>query len=100
MVYHDHSHFDVRWYLHHSLISLPSSPPRPSYRHAKHSIIDVNKTMISSGRKDAALNPNEEALLQALRQALESSKPIPPNDWIYAEPCLKGEPSKRPVSDI
>lgn len=58
-------------------------------------IIDVNKTMISSGRKDAALNPNEETLLQSLRQSLESSKPIPPNSldlvvrivtrWSYAE---------------
>ncbi|PWI76936.1 phospholipase A-2-activating protein [Purpureocillium lilacinum] len=40
-------------------------------------IISINKTMISSGRKDAALNPGEESVLQALRQALETSKPIP-----------------------
>lgn len=33
--------------------------------------------MISSGRKDAALNPGEEAGLQALRAALESSSAIP-----------------------
>ena len=38
----------------------------------------VNKNMVSSGRKDAALNPGEESLLQSLRQALESAKPIPP----------------------
>ncbi|KAL3956861.1 hypothetical protein ACCO45_009707 [Purpureocillium lilacinum] len=40
-------------------------------------IISINKTMISSGRKDAALNPGEESVLQALRQALETSKSIP-----------------------
>ena len=40
-------------------------------------IIAINKNMISAGRKDAALNPGEEALLQELRAALEASKPIP-----------------------
>ncbi|KAL2209623.1 PFU-domain-containing protein [Sarocladium strictum] len=58
-------------------------------------IIDVNKTMVSSGRKDAALNPNEEALLQSLRESIEASKSIPPNSldlvvrivtrWSYSE---------------
>lgn len=33
--------------------------------------------MVSSGRKDAAFNPGEEALLRSLREALEASKPIP-----------------------
>lgn len=41
-------------------------------------IVSINKNMVSSGRKDAALNPGEEAVLQSLRAALESSKPIPP----------------------
>ncbi|KFA73289.1 hypothetical protein S40288_07263 [Stachybotrys chartarum IBT 40288] len=40
-------------------------------------IISVNKTMISSGRKDAALNPDEEAILRDLRDALEASKQLP-----------------------
>ncbi|OAA55103.1 WD40/YVTN repeat-like-containing domain protein [Cordyceps fumosorosea ARSEF 2679] len=40
-------------------------------------ISSVNKTMISSGRKDTALNPGEESSLQALRTALESSSTIP-----------------------
>ncbi|QUC21261.1 uncharacterized protein UV8b_05504 [Ustilaginoidea virens] len=40
-------------------------------------IMSVNKTMTSSGRKDAALNPGEEAMLQLLREALESGRPIP-----------------------
>lgn len=38
----------------------------------------VNKNMVSSGRKDAALNPGEELILQSLRESLEGSKPIPP----------------------
>ncbi|PNY23395.1 Ubiquitin homeostasis protein lub1 [Tolypocladium capitatum] len=41
-------------------------------------IVSINKNMVSSGHKDAALNPGEEAVLQSLRAALESSKPIPP----------------------
>ncbi|TQV90812.1 polyubiquitin binding protein [Cordyceps javanica] len=40
-------------------------------------ILSVNKTMISSGRKDTALNPGEESSLDALRTALESSSSIP-----------------------
>lgn len=40
-------------------------------------ISGVNKTMISSGRKDTALNPGEESSLHGLRTALESSSPIP-----------------------
>ncbi|KAJ6442384.1 LOW QUALITY PROTEIN: polyubiquitin binding protein (Doa1/Ufd3) [Purpureocillium lavendulum] len=40
-------------------------------------IFSINKNMVASGRKDAALNPGEESVLQSLRQALESSKPIP-----------------------
>lgn len=34
--------------------------------------------MVSSGRKDAALNPGEESTLQSLREALVASQPIPP----------------------
>lgn len=41
-------------------------------------LLTVNKNMISSGRKDAALNPGQESVLQELRQALEASKPPPP----------------------
>ncbi|GAB0134659.1 hypothetical protein EsDP_00003021 [Epichloe bromicola] len=40
-------------------------------------LLNVNKTLISSGRKDAALNPGEESVLQSLREALENSRPIP-----------------------
>ncbi|KAK2592440.1 WD repeat protein Lub1 [Conoideocrella luteorostrata] len=40
-------------------------------------ILNVNKTLISSGRKDAALNPGEESVLLSLREALESGRPIP-----------------------
>jgi phospholipase A-2-activating protein len=40
-------------------------------------ILAINKTMISSGRKDAAFNPDEESVLGALRESLESSKPLP-----------------------
>ncbi|PHH64352.1 hypothetical protein CDD81_4709 [Ophiocordyceps australis] len=39
-------------------------------------IINVNKTMISSGRKDTALNPGQESTLRSLRDALDASKPI------------------------
>ena len=58
-------------------------------------IVDVNKTMIANGRKDASLNPNEEALLQSLRESLDSSKPVPTGaldlvvriitQWSYSE---------------
>ncbi|KOS19465.1 Ubiquitin homeostasis protein lub1 [Escovopsis weberi] len=40
-------------------------------------ITSINKTMISSGRKDVALNPGEANLLQSCREALEASKAIP-----------------------
>ncbi|KAL7956402.1 PFU domain-containing protein [Trichoderma compactum] len=39
-------------------------------------ISNVNKTMVSSGRKDVALNPGEEATLQSSKAALDSSKAI------------------------
>ncbi|KAL7938420.1 PFU domain-containing protein [Trichoderma chlorosporum] len=39
-------------------------------------ISNVNKTMMSSGRKDVALNPGEESTLQSSKAALDSSKPI------------------------
>jgi phospholipase A-2-activating protein len=39
--------------------------------------LTVNKNMISSGRKDAALNPSDESVLSELRAALESNKPVP-----------------------
>jgi phospholipase A-2-activating protein len=32
--------------------------------------------MISSGRKDAALNPGEQSILKAVKETLESSKPV------------------------
>lgn len=38
--------------------------------------------MISSGRKDTALNPGEETSLQALRTALESGSTIPPDSLL------------------
>ncbi|KAG6005667.1 hypothetical protein E4U21_007783 [Claviceps maximensis] len=38
---------------------------------------NVNKTLIASGRKDVALNPGEESVLQSLRTALEKNQPIP-----------------------
>ncbi|RDA90314.1 hypothetical protein CP533_0395 [Ophiocordyceps camponoti-saundersi (nom. inval.)] len=41
-------------------------------------ILSINKNMISSGRKDAALNPGEESTLHSLRAVLETSKPIQP----------------------
>lgn len=51
--------------------------------------------MVSSGRKDAALNPSDESSLQSLRQSLEASKPIPPGsldlvvriltEWPYSD---------------
>ncbi|KAL6858325.1 WD repeat protein Lub1 [Amphichorda felina] len=41
-------------------------------------ILTINKNMVSSGRKDAALNPGEESTLQSLREALVASQPIPP----------------------
>lgn len=40
-------------------------------------ILSINKNMISSGRKDAALNPSDESELRNLRTALESSSSIP-----------------------
>ncbi|KAF5006089.1 hypothetical protein FDECE_7507 [Fusarium decemcellulare] len=42
-------------------------------------ILSINKNMVSSGRKDAALNPADESTLGDLRSALESSKPVPQN---------------------
>ncbi|KAM0198393.1 hypothetical protein ACHAPA_006118 [Fusarium lateritium] len=40
-------------------------------------IFSINKNMVSSGRKDAALNPSDESTLSDLRTALESNKPVP-----------------------
>ncbi|KAF5678472.1 phospholipase [Fusarium heterosporum] len=40
-------------------------------------IFSINKNMVSSGRKDAALNPSDESTLSELRTALESNKPVP-----------------------
>ncbi|KAM3541575.1 hypothetical protein ARSEF1564_005499 [Beauveria bassiana] len=64
---------------------LPALLPQKEYLNisaAKYEVIfnkisSVNKTMISSGRKDAALNPGEESSLHAIRTALESSSSIP-----------------------
>jgi phospholipase A-2-activating protein len=39
-------------------------------------LLNINATMISAGRKDAALNPDEQRTLQSLRESLESSKPV------------------------
>ncbi|KAI5455955.1 ubiquitin homeostasis protein lub1 [Mariannaea sp. PMI_226] len=41
-------------------------------------ILAINKNMVSAGRKDAAFNPDQESTLRALRESLESSKPLPP----------------------
>lgn len=51
--------------------------------------------MVSSGRKDAALNPGEESIIWDLRAALTTSKPLPPKSmdlivriitaWPYSE---------------
>jgi phospholipase A-2-activating protein len=40
-------------------------------------ILSINKNMVSSGRKDAALNPSDESTLSELRTALESKKAVP-----------------------
>ncbi|KAH7308721.1 WD40-repeat-containing domain protein [Stachybotrys elegans] len=40
-------------------------------------IASINKNMIASGRKEAALNPTDLDSLDSLRQALENSKAIP-----------------------
>jgi phospholipase A-2-activating protein len=42
-------------------------------------IATINKNMVSSGRKDAALNPGEEQALKALQEALSTSKTPPPH---------------------
>lgn len=39
-------------------------------------IINVNASMISAGRKDAALNPADQTKLKELRYTLQASKPI------------------------
>ncbi|OLN86566.1 Ubiquitin homeostasis protein lub1 [Colletotrichum chlorophyti] len=39
-------------------------------------ILAINATMISSGRKDAALNPSEQNTLNAAKEAIASSKPV------------------------
>lgn len=41
-------------------------------------ILTINKNMISSGRKDAAFNPDEERILRGLSEALGASTAIPP----------------------
>ncbi|KYK58820.1 phospholipase A-2-activating protein [Drechmeria coniospora] len=41
-------------------------------------ILSINKNMVSSGGKDAALNPGEESVLVSLREALETNKSINP----------------------
>lgn len=58
-------------------------------------ISNVNKTMISSGRKDVALNPGEESTLQSSKEALDASKAISTpvlnvilkivSEWPYAD---------------
>lgn len=44
-------------------------------------ILSINKTMVSSGRKDTAFNPDQESTLRDLRSALESSKAVPPGSF-------------------
>ncbi|KAI8188036.1 Ubiquitin homeostasis protein [Colletotrichum sp. SAR 10_76] len=39
-------------------------------------ILTINANMISSGRKDAALNPTEQNTLNAVKEAIENSKPV------------------------
>jgi phospholipase A-2-activating protein len=58
-------------------------------------IANVNKTMVSSGRKDVALNPGEETVLQSSKAALDLSKAISPaalnvilkvvTEWPYSD---------------
>ncbi|KAM0265336.1 hypothetical protein ACHAQJ_000176 [Trichoderma viride] len=58
-------------------------------------ITNVNKTMVSSGRKDVALNPGEETVLQSSKAALDLSKAISPAmlnvilkvviEWAYSD---------------
>lgn len=39
-------------------------------------ILNINANMISSGRKEAALNPTEQATLKNVKEAIEGSKPV------------------------
>ncbi|KAK7434219.1 hypothetical protein CaCOL14_012991 [Colletotrichum acutatum] len=39
-------------------------------------ILTINANMISSGRKDSALNPNEQSILKAVKEAIESSTAV------------------------
>ncbi|KAJ0161484.1 Ubiquitin homeostasis protein lub1 [Colletotrichum tanaceti] len=39
-------------------------------------ILTINANMISAGRKDTALNPAEQNTLKAVKEAIESSKPV------------------------
>jgi len=58
-------------------------------------ILTINKNMVSSGRKDAALNPSDESTLSELRTALESNKPVPQ----FAMPLLVRILTQWPYSD-
>ncbi|GKU03878.1 ubiquitin homeostasis protein lub1 [Fusarium langsethiae] len=58
-------------------------------------ILTINKNMVSSGRKDAALNPPDESTLSELRTALESNKPVPQ----HAMPLLVRILTQWPYSD-
>ncbi|RGP78601.1 hypothetical protein FLONG3_3283 [Fusarium longipes] len=58
-------------------------------------ILTINKNMVSSGRKDAALNPTDESTLSELRIALESNKPVPQ----HAMPLLVRILTQWPYSD-
>ncbi|KAH7185221.1 WD40-repeat-containing domain protein [Fusarium flagelliforme] len=58
-------------------------------------ILTINKNMVSSGRKDAALNPSDESTLSELRTALESNKPVPQ----FATPLLVRILTQWPYSD-
>src|SRR6478752_9814159 len=58
-------------------------------------ILTINKNMVSSGRKDAALNPSDESTLSELRAALESNKPVPQ----FAMPLLVRILTQWPYSD-
>ena len=44
-------------------------------------LLNINKNLVSSGRKDAALNPGDESAIHALKQALETSEPVPTAAW-------------------
>ncbi|KAK9772155.1 putative Ubiquitin homeostasis protein lub1 [Seiridium cardinale] len=43
-------------------------------------ILSVNSALVAAGRKDISLNPSAQALLNSIRQSLESNKPVDDED--------------------